>query len=143
MTRAITLPWDTKIRPGTDQAIRKHEKLLLVLFPILLDEAVVHIKEGWPAYLRRTRTIRIPHLMLLRATQASEPSHADPRVSHPIVDIPSFGVICFWTLVDAGGKDNIGYHARTFLSECWSQKGGRRAIKNPASIDRPATNHAG
>jgi hypothetical protein len=79
------LPWGAKIRPGIDQAIHEHEKLLLVLsaqsvasdwveqevetalererqekktvlFPVRLDDAVMQIKEGWPAYLR-TRNI--------------------------------------------------------------------------------------
>lgn len=80
------LPWGAKIRSGIDQAIRKHEKLLLVLsaqsvssdwveqevetaqererqekklvlFPVRLDDAVMQVKEGWPAYLRNTRNI--------------------------------------------------------------------------------------
>lgn len=80
------LPRGAKIRPGIEQAIRKHEKLLLVLsaqsvesnwveqemetaqererqkqklvlFPVRLDDAVMQVKEGWPAYLRNTRNI--------------------------------------------------------------------------------------
>ena len=80
------LPIGEKIRPGIDQAIRKHEKVLLVLsehsvasdwveqeaettfererkekklvlFPVRLDEAVMQINDGWPAHLRRTRKI--------------------------------------------------------------------------------------
>ena len=75
-----------KIRPGIDEAIRLHDKLLLilseqsiqsawvekevetaferenrdkhtVLFPIRLDEAVMQTKAAWAADIRRTRNI--------------------------------------------------------------------------------------
>ncbi|MDQ1591707.1 MAG: hypothetical protein QOG71_2334 [Pyrinomonadaceae bacterium] len=75
-----------EIRTGIDESIRVHDKLLLVLsetsvrsqwvqqevetalakereqkrtvlFPIRLDDAVMHINAGWPAYLKNTRNI--------------------------------------------------------------------------------------
>jgi len=75
-----------KIRPGIDEAIRLHDKLLLVLskcsvvsdwveqevetalererkekrlilFPIRLDETVMKVEGGWPALIRNTRNI--------------------------------------------------------------------------------------
>jgi uncharacterized protein YjbI with pentapeptide repeats len=75
-----------KIRIGIDESIRLHDKLLLVLsknsvqsqwvekevetamekerkqertvlFPIRLDDAVMNIESGWPADIRRSRTI--------------------------------------------------------------------------------------
>lgn len=76
----------TKIRIGLDESIRKHEKLLLVLsqasiksqwveqevetalkrereqdrpvlFPVRLDNSVMEINSGWPAFIRHTRHI--------------------------------------------------------------------------------------
>lgn len=75
-----------KIRPGIDEAIRLHDKLLLVLskhsvasdwveqevetalarersekrtvlFPVRLDDAVMKVESGWPALIRNTRNI--------------------------------------------------------------------------------------
>lgn len=80
------LKWGERIRVGIDQAIRMHDKLLLVLsrhsvasdwveqevetalererrekctvlFPIRLDDAVMKVETGWPALVRNTRNI--------------------------------------------------------------------------------------
>jgi len=83
---AEDLKWGDKIRTALDEAIRVHEKLLLVLskhsvasdwveqevetalemerktkrtvlFPIRLDDAVMKVKSGWPALIKNTRNI--------------------------------------------------------------------------------------
>jgi uncharacterized protein YjbI with pentapeptide repeats len=81
------LPIGARIRPAIDESIRLHDKLLLVLsetsvgsqwveqevetalarerkpagmtvlFPVRIDDAIMQINTGWPAYLKNTRNV--------------------------------------------------------------------------------------
>ena len=51
------LKWRERIRTGIDDAIRFHDKLLLVLFPVRVDKAFFESPFVWATEIRHERNI--------------------------------------------------------------------------------------
>ena len=50
-----------------------------------------------------------------------KPRHANPAVSHSVIDIEAVRQAEIVAPVDAGGKDNVGNGALAFLRQQWRQ----------------------
>ncbi len=71
-----------------------------------------------------------------------EPGNTNPGISHPIIHIQPFWIVCFGALVNTCWENNVRHEPVAFFWCRRGQKGRGRAIAYPARILRIQYDHA-